>query len=91
MIGKEFELLTDHKPLEHIYATKSRPSPRMERCVLRMELFEYRIKYMLGKTNIADALSRLVKAKTTGINAEVDFVQWIAKKSSPRAISMKEI
>ena len=35
LYGKEFELETDHKPLEAIYSVKSKPSARIERWVLR--------------------------------------------------------
>ena len=35
--GKHFELETDHKPLEVIYSSKSQPSARIERWVLRLQ------------------------------------------------------
>ena len=31
LFGNEFELVTDHKPLEVIYSAKSKPSARIER------------------------------------------------------------
>ena len=49
IFGTDFELETDHKPLEYIYSQKSKPSARVERWVLHLQ----------GRTNIADALSRL--------------------------------
>ncbi|PFX23985.1 Retrovirus-related Pol polyprotein from transposon 17.6 [Stylophora pistillata] len=33
----DFELETDHKPLEHIYSSSSRPCARIERLVLRLQ------------------------------------------------------
>ena len=57
--GREFELETDHKPLKHIYDTSSKPSVRLERCVLRLQGYNFKVIYPPGKTKIADALSRL--------------------------------
>lgn len=58
LYGKEFDLITDHKPLEVIFSTKSKPGLRVERWVLRLQSFKYKIVYKTGKTNIADPLSR---------------------------------
>ena len=57
--GREFELETDHKTLECIYSRTSKPSARIERWVLRLQGYQYKVIYRPGKTNIADALSRL--------------------------------
>ena len=57
--GLEFDLLTDHKPLEVIYGPKSRPSARIERWVLRLQSFAFKVVYIPGRQNIADVLSRL--------------------------------
>ncbi|XP_073820661.1 uncharacterized protein [Musca autumnalis] len=37
--GKLFELVTDHKPLETIFAPRSKPCARMERWVLRLQSY----------------------------------------------------
>lgn len=39
LIGRRFELETDHKPLETIFGPASRPCPRIERWVLRLQSF----------------------------------------------------
>ncbi|VDI78407.1 Hypothetical predicted protein [Mytilus galloprovincialis] len=59
--GSQFELLTDHKPLECIYSTKSKVCARIERWVLRMQPYTYTVRYIPGPKNIADSLSRLIK------------------------------
>lgn len=62
LFGIEFELVTDHKALECIFAPRSKPCSRIERWVLRLQTFKYRVIYESGKSNIADPLSRLFKA-----------------------------
>ncbi|CAH2208327.1 jg24389, partial [Pararge aegeria aegeria] len=59
LYGKDFDLVTDHKPLETIFGPKSKPCARIERWVLRLQCYRFNIKYSPGKNNIADPLSRL--------------------------------
>lgn len=60
LIGKEFTIISDHKPLEVIYSVKSKPSARIQRWVLRLQSFTFKVVYKPGKSNIADPLSRLL-------------------------------
>ena len=41
--GIEFILETDHKPLEFIYSKRSKPSARIERWVLRLQSYRFKI------------------------------------------------
>uniref|UniRef100_A0A1L8DIS4 RNA-directed DNA polymerase n=3 Tax=Nyssomyia neivai TaxID=330878 RepID=A0A1L8DIS4_9DIPT len=66
LIGRIFELETDHKPLEAIFKPVSRPCARIERWVLRLQSFRYRVVYKKGSLNIADPLSRLSEGKEEG-------------------------
>lgn len=59
LVGRRFELETDHKPLEAIFAPTSRPCPRIERWVLRLQSFTFDVKYRKESDNIADPFSRL--------------------------------
>lgn len=58
LYGMHFELVTDHKPLQFIFATRSKPSARIERWVLRLQVFNYTVKHVSGTNNIAGWLSR---------------------------------
>jgi hypothetical protein len=60
LYGIPFELITDHKPLEGLYSSKSRTNARIQRWMLRLMPYTYSIRYMPGLQNIADALSRLI-------------------------------
>lgn len=88
--GKEFELVTDHKPLETIFGPKSKPCARIERWVLRLQSYKYKVKYEPGKNNIADSLSRLCKIQSPSEYRD-NYVQNIVEQSKPAAVSLQEI
>ena len=90
--GREFELETDHKPLQCIFSKSSKPSARIERWVLRLQCHNYNVVYRPGKTNIADALSRLNQAKPKDCSSETeDFVRFVVQENAPVAVSPREI
>ena len=61
LIGKEFNIISDHKPLEIIYSKRAKaPSARIQRWILRLQEFCFKVIYKPGKNNIADPLSRFV-------------------------------
>nr|XP_029711005.1 uncharacterized protein K02A2.6-like [Aedes albopictus] len=91
--GLDFSILTDHKPLIHIFSESSCPNKRQERWVLRMQSYRYSIKHVPGEVNIADPLSRLcetVDAKTYDKWSE-DALYSIAEVNIPSAITMTEV
>ena len=67
LYGTDFEILTDHKPLEFIYSRKSHPSAKVNRWVLQLQ--PYRFLVRLVPENIADTLSRLTDQHTKINNA----------------------
>lgn len=91
LFGKEFDLVTDHKPLEVLFGAKSKPCARIERWVLRLQAYRYNIKYKPGKTNIADPLSRLCPYINHSKLKSDEHVHQIVENARPRAVSMAEI
>ncbi|XP_055604370.1 uncharacterized protein K02A2.6-like [Uranotaenia lowii] len=69
LIGIEFELETDHRPLEVLFTPTSRPTARVERWLLRVQAFKFKVVYRRGSANLADILSRL--------GSHVQDEQWI--------------
>lgn len=59
LYGNEFELLTDCKALIYLFTHRSRPCARIERWVLRLQSFDYKISHVPGDENLADVFSRL--------------------------------
>ncbi len=93
LYGAEFELITDHKPLQFIYSPRSKPSARIERWVLRMQPYMYTVKHVAGRNNIADCLSRLLKVdrKPCDEVKTEEYVRFIAQESTPVALTTKQI
>ena len=93
LYGVEFDLITDHKPLEYLYTPRGKPHARIERWVLRLQQYQYKIKYMPGKTNPADVLSRLPlpnQATRERAIAE-DYINAILTYAIPCAMSRNDI
>ena len=92
LLGREFELVTDHKPLEIIYSPKSKPSARIERWVLQLQPYHFHIIYKPGKENITDTLSRLPHTdEGKNFDDTENYVNFITVKAVPKAMSAKEI
>ena len=89
--GQSFELETDHKPLERIYSRTSKPCARIERWVLRLQGYDFKVVYRPGKTNVADALSRLNSLNQVDHGEEYDLVRAVVESCVPAALSPKEI
>lgn len=94
LYGVEFELITDHKPLEVLYGRKSRPNARIERWLLKLMAYNFKVRYLPGHQNIADALSRLVENKPVENSNSVEteqYVKFIAREATPHALSTREV
>ena len=93
LYGNQFELLTDHKPLEFIYSERAKPPARIERWVLRLQAYDYKVRYIPGAANIADCLSRMLTKDNVvqqGSYAE-EYIRFVAQHAVPIALKIEEI
>ena len=60
-----------------IFGPKSKPCARIERWVLRMQPYKFKVKYAPGSRNIADSRSRLVRDHQigSGYEEEAEYVR----------------
>ena len=80
--GGNFELETDHKPLEYIHSPKSKPSARVERWALLLQAYDFKV-YRPGRTNITDALSRLNCRVPGGEIEHYEHVRSVVENNTP--------
>ena len=87
-----FDLVTDHEALKVIYSRGSKPSALIERWVLRLQPYNYKVCCVKSRDNIADALSRLTKIPASR-NSRYDdeYVRMVALESVPIALKIQEI
>lgn len=94
LFGIEFDLMTDAQVLLVLFGPKSKPCARIERWVLRIQTYKYRIVFCPGKKNIADPLSRLSQsvAEIKPFDEEAEhYVCRIVAEAKPVAIKLAEI
>lgn len=91
LFGKDFELISDHKPLETIFGRHSKPCARIERWVLRLQAYRFKVIYRPGKSNIADPISRLCQIAPTRPFDSENYINQIVTYSRPVAVSLNEI
>jgi hypothetical protein len=86
-------LVTDHKPLEVIYGSRnSKTSARIERWVLRLQPYTFKVQYKPGTNNPADYLSRhptLTSSKQASMTE--DYINLIARCSVPKTLTLDEV
>ena len=95
LIGSEFDVITDHKALESIFNNpRSRPPARIERWMMRLQPFNFKVSYRKGTSNEADYLSRhpvaIQRENITSRSAE-EYVNYVTNSSIPKSMTLDEI
>lgn len=93
LVGRFFDLVTDHKPLESIFGSKPKASLRLERLPLRIQAFNFKVVYVPGRTMLADVFSRLCENPETcqeNTDEEVFFID-LVKSSLENAITFESL
>ena len=95
LYGSQFELRSDHKPLELIFNNpKSRPPARIERWALCLKPFCFTIKHIPRLTNPADCMSLHPTDVQLQSHEETDaeeYVNFLAYDSISKTVTLHDI
>ena len=92
MFGREFTLITDHKPLELIYQNpKSHSSARLERLCLRLRDCHFTVRYRPDPENPADYLSRHPLPLDCTDTFVEEYINFVGSSAIPVAMDIDEI
>ena len=94
LIGREFEIQSDHRPLLACLQTKrlDELTPRLQRLKLRLSRFDYKITYVPGKEHfVPDAMSRApVGAITTFLEEKMKRYEVFCLSNIPISANLRE-
>lgn len=92
LLGVKFQLITDCNALKFLFNPRSRPCPRIERWVLRLQAYDYEIVYEPGVSSIADTLSRLSVSSPKAFDSTSEvYIRQLVDFSVPQAIILKDV
>ena len=96
LIGSSFIIETDHQPLLSLFNNPhSRPPMRIERWLLYLQQFDFKLMYCPGNKNAADYLSRhmlpLTDSDTKTSEARSQVVHHIIENTVPKAITLAQV
>ena len=87
-----FDLVTDQEAMKVIYSKGSKPSARIERWVLRLQPYNFKVCCVASRDNIADALSRLTTIPASGkCRYDDEHVRMVALIAVPAAVRIQDI
>ena len=93
--GKEFKVITDHKPLMALFNNpSSKPSARIERWLMELQQYRFIVEYCPGASNPADYASRHPVGDPESHNYEVEseeHISFVARNAVPKAVTLSEI
>lgn len=92
LLGTKFTLLTDCKALKFLFSPRSRPCARIERWVLRLQVYTYDIDHISGSANLADVLSRMSISDDPQFDNDTEnYIRFVSNQAVPEALTFMDI
>ena len=94
LYGIKFEICTDHNPLVTVLGSQSKPpSTRIERWLLYLQQFQYKLTHIQGKDNAAGVLSCLPvgHAQDKDTVETEDFAYSVVTEAMPAVLTPKQV
>ena len=92
IFGKPCTVITDHKPLVPLFNEPySKPTPRIERWILRLQEYELKVVYKPGKGNPADFMSRHPVGEGKTKNVAENYVNFIVENTLPKTLTFDQV
>lgn len=92
LLGIRFTIVTDCKALKFLFNPRSRSCARIERWVLRLQGYTFKVEHVPGSENIADALSRLsMPVNETFDEPTEGYIRNIVAESIPIAVTFEKV
>lgn len=92
LLGIKFLLLTDCKALKFLFSPRSRPCARIERWVLRLQVYTYEIDHISGSANLADVLSRMSISDDPQFDNDTEnYIRFVSIQAVPEALTFKDV
>ena len=89
----QFTVYSDHKALERIFTSAHQAPPRIQNFVLKLQPYNFTVKYLKGSENISDILSRTPISETDNETCDITekYVNYVMETSLPVAITLEEM
>ena len=95
LYGMHFDILTDNKPLLGIYSPTANPHLRIEKWALKLQPFDFTLRYQPRHLNITDFRSRSPSEEANGDllddNDAEHYVNMIVGHDVPETLMLEEI
>ncbi|XP_048249112.1 uncharacterized protein K02A2.6-like [Haliotis rufescens] len=95
VFGSVFTIFTDHKPLTTLFGNPKAPlPPRIERWVMRIQQYQFKIVYRPGADNLADYLSRhLVQQSASHREEKIaeEYINYVVTTAIPKTMTTDHV
>ena len=93
LYGTQFTVLSDSKALERIFTSKHVTTPRIQNMVLKLQPYDFKVRYLPGPQMPADILSRapLADSDFTACDLSDKHINYVTINSLPVAVTLDEL